>query len=230
MGIVMPIKHLAIILDGNRRWARERGLPTLEGHRRGYDNVKAIGLAALDRGIEQLTVFAFSTENWKRSEEEVGYLMDLLHLALTSELDFYMKNDVRLRVVGSREGLSEKLVAAIDAAERQTAGNARGQLNICVNYGGRLEIVDAVKRIVAEGTRPEDVTEELVSARVWTAGIPDPDLIIRTSGEERLSGFLAWSGVYAELLFVDAYWPDFDETHLDAAIEEFARRERRFGT
>lgn len=225
----MPINHLAIILDGNRRWAKENGLPSLEGHRRGYDNVKAVGLAALDRGIAHFTVFAFSTENWKRSAEEVGYLMDLLHHALTAELDFYMKNDIRLRVIGRREGLSEKLVAAIGEAEAKTAGNARGQLNICINYGGRAEIVDALKRMVADGVKPEEITEELIASRVWMAGIPDPDLVIRTSGEQRLSGFLTWSGVYSELLFLDVHWPAFGEKHLDAAIAEFDRRERRFG-
>lgn len=225
----MPIKHLAIILDGNRRWAKERGLPSLEGHRRGYDNVKAVGLAALDRGIEQFTAFAFSTENWNRSAEEVGYLMDLLHQALTNDLGFYQKNDIRLRVIGRREGLSEKLIEAIDRAERETSSNARGQFNVCINYGGRAEITDAARRIVSEGMPAKDVTEELISKKIWMAGIPDPDLIIRTSGEQRLSGFLAWSGVYSELLFVDAYWPDFSEKHLDEAIAEYERRERRFG-
>lgn len=225
----MPIKHLGIILDGNRRWAKEHGLPTLEGHRRGYDNVKAVGLAALNRGVEHLTVFAFSTENWKRSEEEVGYLMDLLHHALTAEIDFYMDNDIRLRVIGRRDGLSEKLVAAIDDAENKTSGNARGQINICINYGGRAEIVDAVKAIVADGTKSEDVTEELVASKTWMAGIPDPDLIVRTSGEQRLSGFLTWCGVYSELLFVDVHWPAFGEADLDAAIAEFDSRQRRFG-
>lgn len=225
----MPIKHLAIILDGNRRWAKEQGLPAFEGHRRGYENLKDIGLACLQRGIDQLTVFAFSTENWKRGQEEVGFLMGLLLNALTKELDYYMKHNVRLRIVGSRDGLSEALVKAIDEAETKTSGNARGQINICVNYGGRAELVDAVKRIVASGVPAEGITEELVSANVWMNGIPDPDLILRTSGEQRLSGFLTWSGVYSELMFVDTYWPAFTVEHLDAAIVEFASRERRFG-
>ena len=223
------VRHLAIILDGNRRWAKGRGLPTLEGHRRGYDNVKTIGLAALDRGIDHLSVFAFSTENWSRSAEEVGYLMDLLHHALTSEVGFYIEERIRLRIIGRREGLSDKLVAAIDDAEKRTSEGDRGQLNLCINYGGRAEIVDAMKRIAAEGRRPDEITEELLSASMWTAGIPEPDLIIRTSGEQRLSGFLTWSGVYSELLFVEKHWPDFDEKDLDAALEEYARRERRYG-
>ncbi len=223
------MKHLAIILDGNRRWARERSLPTLEGHRKGYDNVKTIGLAALERGVEFLTVFAFSTENWKRSKEEVGYLMDLLHLALTKEVDFFVKHDIRLKVIGSRAELSDKLQKAIVKAEERTAGGSKGQINMCINYGGRREILEAVKKLVREGVAPENVTEELISNSVWMARIPDPDLIIRTSGEQRVSGFLTWSGVYSELKFTDTYWPDFSEEELDKILEEFKTRGRRFG-
>lgn len=225
----MALRHLAIILDGNRRWAKAHGLPTLEGHRRGYDNVKTIGLACLDRDISHLTVFAFSTENWTRSTEEVGYLMDLLLTALTKEVDFYMSHGIRLRIVGGRQGLSEKLIAAIDAAEEKTASGTAGQLNLCINYGGRAEIVDAARRLVAEGKKAEEITEESLGAAMWTSGLPDPDLVIRTSGEQRLSGFLTWSGVYSEILFIEKHWPDFNETDLDAAIEEYAKRERRFG-
>lgn len=225
----MALTHLAIILDGNRRWAKAQGLPTLEGHRRGYANVKDIGLACLDRGITQFTVFAFSTENWNRSQEEVSYLMDLLHIALTVELDYYMKNNVRLKVIGRREGLSEKMLAAIEQAEQKTAGNTRGQFNLCVNYGGRAEIVDAVKSLLRSGVSADEITDEVIARHTWMAGIPDPDLIIRTSGEQRLSGFLTWSGVYSELLFLDVAWPAFTVQDLDAAVAEFASRERRFG-
>ncbi len=225
----MALKHLAVILDGNRRWAKAQGLPTLEGHRRGYANVKEIGVACLDRGISQFTVFAFSTENWSRSKEEVSYLMDLLHLALTVELDYYMQNDVRLKVIGRREGLSEKLLAAVEEAERKTSANTRGQFNLCVNYGGRAEIVDAVKAIVNEGIPADAITDETIAMHSWMAGISDPDLIIRTSGEQRLSGFLTWSGVYSELLFLDVSWPAFTVKELDMAIAEYESRERRFG-
>lgn len=223
------MEHLAIIPDGNRRWAKAHGLPAFEGHRRGYENIKTIGKAALARGVRRLTFFAFSTENWKRSETEVAYLMDLLHAALAKDVDFYLKEGIRLKVIGRREGLSEKLLAAIDAAERRTAGGAAGELRICLNYGGRAEIVEAAKALIRDGARAEDLTEEAFAARLWTAGAPDPDLIIRTSGERRLSGFLTWESAYSELLFVDPHWPDFDERTLDAALEEFARRERRFG-
>jgi undecaprenyl diphosphate synthase len=225
----MPVKHLGIILDGNRRWARQHGLPTLEGHRRGYETLKAIGLACLERGIGHLTVFVFSTENWQRGAEEVGYLMDLLFGALTAELGFFQQHGIRLKVLGRRDRLSEKMIAAIDGAELATAGNGRGQLNLCLNYGGRAEIIDAVKAIVAEGRRPEEITEELISSRIWSSVSPEPDLIIRTSGEQRLSGFLTWSGVYSELLFIDIHWPDFDTKTLDAALAGYEQRQRRFG-
>ena len=223
------VRHLAIILDGNRRWAKANGLPTLEGHRRGYDNVKKIGLAALDRGVGFLTVFVFSTENWNRTKEEVTYLMDLLLWALTEELSFYMKENVRLKIVGGRAGLSPKIIEAIERAEKQTAANTRGQINLCLNYGGRAEIVEAAKRLVADGLKPEEVDEAAFAARLWTVGLPDPDLIIRTSGEHRLSGFLTWSGTYSELYFTEKMWPDFDERALDEALAEFEKRERRFG-
>lgn len=225
----MPVQHIAFILDGNRRWAKARSLPTFEGHRRGYDNLKTIGLACLERRIRHITAFVFSTENWNRSKDEVSYLMDLLYKAIAVEIGFFVENDVRLKVLGSRDRLSPKLCEAIDAAEARTADFRRGQMNLCLNYGGRAEIIDAVKTLAAEGARPDQVTEELLASRMWTAGIPDPDLIVRTSGERRLSGFLTWSGVYSELLFVDKHWPDFTEKDLDAALAEYDTRQRRFG-
>ncbi len=223
------MKHLAIILDGNRRWARERNLPTFEGHRKGYDNVKTIGLAALKRGVEFLTVFAFSTENWKRSKKEVGYLMVLLHLALTKEVGFFLEHDIRLKIIGERNGLSKKLQKAADDAEKRTAGGTKGQINLCINYGGRLEILEGIRELVRQGVDVDSIDEELFSRSIWTDGIPDPDLIIRTSGEQRLSGFLTWSGVYSELKFSDTYWPDFSVEELEECLEEFEGRSRRFG-
>ncbi len=223
------MRHLAIILDGNRRWARAHGFPALEGHRRGYENLKTIGLCALERGVEYLSVFAFSTENWKRSQEEVGYLMELFLGALTRELDFFLKHDVRLRVVGRREGLSEKIQEAIERAQTTTAHGSRGQINVYINYGGRAEIVDGVKKLVAQGRDQQDIDEQLVGTSMWTAGIPDPDMIVRTGGEQRLSGFLTWSGVYSELKFVDTYWPDFSVEDLEECLKDFEGRQRRFG-
>ena len=220
------MKHLAIIIDGNRRWARERGLPTLEGHRKGYENVKTIGLAALERGVEFFTVFAFSTENWKRTEEEVGYLMELLLQALTKDLGFFLEHDARLKVIGRREGLSEKILAAIDVAEGKTAHGTRGQINLCINYGGRAEIIDGVKALLEQG---QEVTEENLGSAIWMHSIPDPDMIVRTSGEQRLSGFLTWSGVYSELKFVEKKWPDFSVEDLEVCLQDYQSRQRRFG-
>jgi undecaprenyl diphosphate synthase len=223
------LKHLAIIMDGNRRWAKDKGLPSFEGHRAGYDNMKKIGDAALTRGIEILTVFAFSTENWKRTQEEVGYLMDLLELALTSELPFFAERGVRIRVLGRREGLRPSVLAAINRAEEETKGYTRGTLCICLNYGGRSEIVDACRKAVADGLRAEEITEEALQERMYWPEMPDPDLIVRTSGEERVSGFLTWQSAYSEFYWTKKHWPDFSESELDAALEAYAVRHRRFG-
>ncbi len=223
------IKHLAIIMDGNRRWAKERGLPAFEGHRRGYEKMKDAGQWCLDRGIEVLTVYAFSRENWNRSQEEVSYLMDLLHKALTLEIKKFNERGIRLRIIGSREKLSKKLVEAIEYAQEQTKNNNKGTLNLAINYGGRLEIVEAVKKAVKDGVNIDTLSEETISQNIWTAGQSDPDLIIRTSGEQRLSGFLTWQSVYSELYFIQKHWPEFSESDLDLAIEEFEKRGRRFG-
>jgi len=223
------INHLGIIMDGNRRWAKEHGLPGLEGHRCGYDKIVEVGDWCLARGIKVLTVYAFSTENWNRTQEEVGYLMDLFYKALTVEIEAFHRKGIKVRVIGSREKLSEKLIAAIDAAEAKTKDNREGTLNLAINYGGRLEIVTAMKRALAAGVKPEELSEEVISQNIWTAGQPDPDLIIRTSGEQRLSGFLTWQSVYSELYFCRKNWPDFAEADLDEAVAEFNSRNRRFG-
>jgi len=223
------LKHLAIIPDGNRRWARARGLPTLEGHRRGYDRFLEIGDLCLERGIEYVSFWGFSTENWKRSAEEVAYLWDLILLALTKEVDKYVDRGIRMKVIGRRSDLKQNVLDAIIRAEQKTAGGTRGQVNLCVNYGGRAEIVEAVQKIVADGRAQSEITEDLISSYLWTAGIPEPDLIVRTSGEQRLSGFQSWAGAYSELYFTQKHWPDFDEAELDLAIEEFSSRQRRFG-
>jgi undecaprenyl diphosphate synthase len=222
-------KHIGIIMDGNRRWARERGLPTFEGHRRGYDKVKEVGNWCLARGIKILTVFVFSTENWKRSKEEIEYLMNLLHFGLTKELKEFDKRGLRLKIIGRREGLPEKVAVAVDEAEKHTASNTAGLLHIAINYGGRLEIVDAVKKIAAQGVPPGKIDEQTIEQNLYTAGIPNPDLIIRTSGEQRLSGFLLWQSAYSELYFCKNYWPAFGEKDLDEALDWYARGERRFG-
>jgi undecaprenyl diphosphate synthase len=222
--------HLGIILDGNRRWAKEKGLPAFEGHRRGYEKLKEVGTWCKEKGVKILTVFAFSTENWDRSKKEVDYLMKLLSQAFekrdVSRLD---KQGIRIKVIGQKEGLSKQLQEKIKKAEEQTKNNKEGIFNLAINYGGRLEIIEAIKKIMRKNINPEKITEEIIGQNIWTAGMPDPDLIIRTSGEQRTSGFLTWQSVYSELYFCKKYWPDFSEKDLDEAFEEYSRRQRRFG-
>lgn len=224
-----PVKHLAIIMDGNRRWARERGLPSFKGHEAGYEALKRIGTACIDRGIKVLTVFAFSTENWKRTDEEVGYLMDLLEKGLRDELTYFMEKRARIRVLGQREGLRPSVLRAIEAAERETAGNTDVTLNLCVNYGGRMEIVDACKKVVEDGIPADQIDEAVFRARMYAPDMPDPDLVVRTSGEKRISGFLLWQSAYSEFYWCQKHWPDFDEGELDKALEAYAIRQRRYG-
>jgi undecaprenyl diphosphate synthase len=223
------LKHIGIIGDGNRRWARERGLPTLEGHRQGFQKMKDIGRWCLKRGIKILTFFAFSTENWNRSKEEVGYLMWLLKMAMTKDIYELKKDGIKLKVIGNIDELSKDLQEAIKRAEEITKNNKKGILNIAINYGGRPEIVYAVKKIIEQKIPSKRITEKVVNNNLYTAGLPDPDLIIRTSGEQRLSGFLLWQSAYSELYFITKYWPDFEEKDLDEVIREYSRRERRFG-
>jgi len=204
-------------------------LPTLEGHRRGYDKIKQAGQWCLDRNVKYLTVYAFSTENWNRSKEEVGYLMKLLKDALTNDVDYFHELGIQIRISGIKEQLNAELQEAIILAEKKTKDNQKGVLNICLNYGGRPEILSAVKKIVASGLGADEITEQLIQDNLWTAGIPDPDLIVRTSGEQRLSNFLTWQSSYAELMFIPENWPDFSEEILDHIINDFNSRSRRFG-
>ncbi|MDO8669081.1 MAG: polyprenyl diphosphate synthase [Candidatus Buchananbacteria bacterium] len=226
---MQQVKHIAFIMDGNRRFAKQKGLPTLEGHRRGYNKMKEVGDWCIQRGIKYITVYAFSTENWKRSKEEVNYLMRLLQTALTKELNEFTKRGIRLKVIGSRERLSKATIKAIDNAEKETANNKKGTLNIALNYGGRLEIAEAVKKIVEKKVPADKITEETISENIWTAGQPDPDIVVRTSGEQRLSGFLTWQAVYSELFFVAHHWPGFTEKDLDGILDDYNNRHRRFG-
>ncbi len=222
-------------MDGNRRWAKARGLSSLEGHLAGYELVKKLGPWCLARGVKVLTCYAFSTENWKRAKDEVGYLMDLLMSAITRDLDILTRDNIRLKVIGRRADLSDKIKKAIEAAEDKTKNNSAGILQLAISYGGRDEIARAASKAVlaggpelAEG-REAVLTEEMISQHLDTAGVPDPDLIIRTSGEQRLSGFLLWQAAYSELLFLEKPWPDFSEADLNAAISWYADRERRYG-
>lgn len=218
--------HVGLILDGNRRWAREQGLATLEGHRIGYDGLKDISKAAFNRGVKYLSAFIFSTENWNRSKEEVGYLMNLAHILLTRDVKELNKENIRVLWLGSRGKVSAKLQKAIDKAVETTKNNTHGTLCLCFNYGGQQEIVDAVKRFADEG---REATLENFNQALYEPEVPDIDLLVRTSGEHRTSGYMLWRAAYAELYFIDKYWPDFKEADLNLALKDYAKRQRRFG-
>ena len=222
-------KHIGYIVDGNRRWARGYGLPTYEGHLAGYNAIKDILLETLDHGVKYASAYIFSTENWKRSKEEVGYLMNLLLKILESDLPIFMEHNVRLRVIGTREGLSDAIIKAIDKAETATAELDGGELLLCFNYGGQLEIADAVKKIVQSGVGAEDITPELIAKNLYAPEVPPCDLIVRTSGEKRLSNFMLWRAAYSELIFLDKNWPDMTKDDLSAILKEYSLRQRRFG-
>ena len=228
-----PPRHVAIIMDGNGRWAASRGLPRVAGHHRGADAVRTAVKACVELGVRYLTLYAFSSENWKRPADEISDLMALLRLYLRRELAELASNGVRLRVIGDRVALDDDIQALIREAESRTLANAALTLTVALNYGGRNEIVGAARRIaeaVADGRlRPEQVTAEVFESHLQTEGMPDPDLIIRTSGERRLSNFLLWQCAYAELVFTPVLWPDFGHDALIAAIREYHGRERRYG-
>ncbi len=216
-------------MDGNGRWARSRGLPRLAGHRAGTENIRRTLEGCVEHDIKILTLYAFSTENWGRPSAEVRGLMRILEQTLNRELTELHKNGVQLRHIGRLEGVTEKLKQKIDEAIELTKHNDRIIVNVAFNYGGRAEILDAVRRIVEVGVDPTQLDEALFSQYLYTAGLPDPDLIIRTAGELRVSNFLIWQGAYAEYYATPTYWPDFDEDELYAALLEYSRRERRFG-
>jgi len=225
--------HVAIIMDGNGRWATARGLPRTAGHKRGAEAVRRTVRAAAEMGIAHLTLFGFSSENWRRPAGEVRDLMGLLRLYLSSEIAELHRNGVRLRVFGDRTRLSADIVAMIDSAEERTAANTTISVNIALSYGARAELVEAMRslaaRVASGELAPSDIDEAEIEGALQTAGLPDPDLLIRTSGEQRLSNFLLWQSAYTELVFLDTLWPDFDKRDLEDAVREFSRRERRFG-
>jgi len=225
--------HVAIIMDGNGRWAKARGLPRLAGHRAGVEAVRRTVKAAPDLGISYLTLYAFSSENWSRPKSEVSDLMGLLKLFIRRDLAELHQNGVRVRIVGDRTSLQPDIRGLLEEAETLTANNSALTLVIAFNYGSRDEIVRATRKLVAAAARgeitPADVDAEIFAANLDTAGIPDPELIIRTSGELRLSNFLLWQAAYSELVFLPCYWPDFSRDHLAEAIRDFGGRERRFG-
>jgi undecaprenyl diphosphate synthase len=228
-----PPVHVAVIMDGNGRWAKQRGLPRVEGHRRGVEAVRRLVRAAIDLGIRHVTIYSFSSENWARPASEVRDLMGLLRFFIRNDLAELDRNGVRVRVIGERAGLPEDICGLLAEAEQTTASNTRLDLVVAFNYGGRQEIVSALRRLSARITAGElqasEIGEQHVSAALDTAGLPDPDLLIRTSGEQRLSNFLPWQTAYTELVFTPVLWPDFDRLALESCIAEFRSRERRFG-
>ncbi len=225
--------HVAIIMDGNGRWATQRGLPRFEGHRRGVEALRRTIIAAEEAGIRYLTVYSFSSENWRRPLPEIAELMGLLRRFIQHDLATLHARNVRIRVIGVQDGLSPDIIALLDDAEKLTAHNTGLTFIVAFNYGSRREMIDAVRDLADEvrlgRLSPADITEELFSDRLDTRGIPDPDLVVRTSGEQRLSNFLLWQASYSELVFSPVLWPDFDRNALVAAIEEFRQRDRRFG-
>jgi len=222
-------RHIAIVMDGNRRWARGRRLPVIAGHRQGVETIRRTVKAARDRGVEYVTLYSFSTENWRRDPDEVGGLMKLLEETIRRETPTLVTDGVRLRIIGRLHELSEGVRQAIAEAAHVTDAGKNGTMTIAFNYGGRAEIVDAVKRLVADGVPAEQVDEAAIARRLYAPEHPDPDLLIRTGGELRVSNFLLWEVAYAEMWATDVLWPDFALEHLDQALASYARRERRYG-
>lgn len=222
-------QHIVLFPDGNRRWAKQKGIHTLEGHKQGYNNLLDFSEWCKNRGVKVLTAFGFSTENWNRTKEEVDYLMKLLETGLINNLGKDKKDGVRVRVIGQKERLPQSLQQAIKRVEKETENNSSLFLNLAISYGGKWDILQAIKRIVNEKIPAEKIDEKLFESYLSTAGLSDPDLIIRAGGEMRMSNFVLWQAAYSELYFSPKFWPDFTEQDLDAALEEFDRRSRRFG-
>ncbi len=225
---VLP-KHLGLILDGNRRWAAQHGLPSLRGHQKGYEALKDIAIEAINSGIPYVSAFIFSTENWKRSKSEVTYLMRLIIRLTQKELDKFMDQNIKLVFVGTKEGLPAKVWEAIDHAVHKTAKNTKGTVGLCINYGGQQEITDAVRKLLRRKLDPQRLTSHDIEASLYAPELPPVDLVVRTSGEFRLSGFMLYRVAYAEFIFVDKHWPDFTKQDLRLVLQYYAARKRRFG-
>jgi len=223
-------RHVGYIVDGNRRWAKHHGIPTYEGHLAGYNTLKDIAIATFDEGVEYMSAYVFSTENWKRSVDEVRKLMALVLKLVSSDLPEFQRRNIKLKILGSREGVDAKILKAIDKAVDETAGNTGGILALCFNYGGQLEITDAIKSIVQSGVAVEDITEETVTQNLYNPEVPPIDVVVRTSGEQRLSNFMLWRSAYSEFIFLDKNWPDMTKDDVTSIINEYTRRQRRFGS
>lgn len=226
--LVVP-RHVGYILDGNRRWARQHSLPEYDGHSAGYNALKDVIEGSIEQGIEYVSIYAFSTENWQRDKKEVSHLMRLVMHAVTSDLKQFVKNGIRLRVLGHREGLSEKLIEAIEKAEEATKLLDKATVLVCFNYGGQREIVDAARKCIEDGLGAQEITEEAIAKRLYAPDAPPIDMVVRTSGEQRLSNFMLWRASYSELYFLKKYWPDMTKEDVADIIKEYNRRQRRFG-
>ena len=222
-------KHIVLFPDGNRRWAKKRGIASFDGHKKGYENLIDFAGWCKDHGVKVLTAFGFSTENWNRTNEEVTYLMNLLERGLSESLERFKQNGVKVKIIGQKERLPDFLQKTIEKAETETKDNHDLQLNLAVSYGGKWDILQAIQSIVKDGIAPEKIDETLFENYLSTAGLPNPDLIIRPGGEMRLSNFVLWQAAYAELYFSPKFWPDFTKEDLLLALEEFDKRARRFG-
>jgi undecaprenyl diphosphate synthase len=221
--------HLGLILDGNRRWANENNMTVAQGHRKGYKNLKTISKAAIRQGVRYVSAYVFSNENWNRDRQEVKDLMKLLKWVLKHEVKEMHKDNIRVRVIGSKAKLGAALLTAIHDAEKLTENNSRGTLLLCLDYGGQQEIIDATKKIVQQGVKPEDITVDMIEKHLYAPDVPRLDLIIRTSGEQRLSNFMMWESTYSELLFSQKFWPDYGEDDLEQDLERYSQLNRRFG-
>lgn len=222
-------KHVGYIVDGNRRWAKKHGLPTYEGHLAGYNALKDVAKATLAEGVEYMSAYIFSTENWKRSADEVKRLMSLTLKILSADLHEFDEHNIRLRMAGSRDQVDPKIIKAMENAEQKTANNTGGTLVLCFNYGGQLEIVEAVRKLVAAGVSAEEITEERIAQNLYAPEVPPVDVVVRTSGEQRLSNFMLWRSAYSEFIFMEKNWPDMTKGDVASIMKEYTKRQRRFG-
>lgn len=222
-------EHIGFIIDGNRRWARQHGLPVYEGHLAGYNSVKEVVVETFDQGVSYISVYLFSTENWKRGQEEIGNIMQLALRMLTADINIFQENDIRFVWAGVKDGLSKQILKAIEKAERVTKDNARGTFMLCFNYGGQLEIAEACKKIVQQGIDAELITPELISRNIYNPDVPPVDLIVRTSGEQRISNFMLWRAAYSEFLFIEKLWPEMTKADVSDILERYRQRDRRIG-
>ncbi len=225
---VLPI-HVGYIVDGNRRWAREHGLPVYEGHLAGYNALKDVAVATLESGVKYISAFVFSTENWKRDTEEVRKLLRLVLRLVSTDVPMFNEYNIRLKVLGSRVGVSDKILKAIDKAEAATSGNTGGVFALCFNYGGQQEITEAVKKVVQSGISADEITEDVIAQNLYAPEVPPIDMLVRTSGEQRISNYMLWRAAYSELLFLKKNWPEMTKDDVTAIMKEYSRRQRRFG-